>query len=109
MRFRRDIAPTAAFVGDFVTVSFAVKNQGTNAAPGPWYDSIYLSDTPTLTASARRIDTLPRPGQGLIISKRFYDRLGGHRADHADPERDLLRRIGRRRLVTLDSGVSSAS
>jgi glycosyltransferase involved in cell wall biosynthesis len=38
---------------------------------------------------------LPRPEQGLIIRKSFYDALGGH----ADV--DLLRRIGRQRLVTL--------
>jgi glycosyltransferase involved in cell wall biosynthesis len=48
---------------------------------------------------------LPRPSQGLLISKRFYDRLGGHRTDRADPERDLLRRIGRRRLVMMRSGA----
>ena len=60
-----------------------------------------------LALLAAAFGALPRPGQGLIISKRFYDRLGGHRADHADPERDLLRRIGRRRLVRLGSGVSS--
>ena len=45
------------------------------------------------------------PEPGLLISKRLYDRLGGHRADRADPERDLLRRIGRRRIVMLRSGA----
>jgi len=43
----------------------------------------------------------PHPEQGLLISRQCYDRVGGHRADAADPERDLLRRLGRRRLVTL--------
>lgn len=47
----------------------------------------------------------PRPEQGLIISKRNYDRLGGHRADAADGPRDLLRRIGRRRTMMLRCGV----
>ena len=62
-----------------------------------------------LALLAAALGALPRAGQGLIISRRFYDRLGGHRTEHADPERDLLRRIGRRRLVTLGSSVSSAS
>ena len=35
------------------------------------------------------------------MRKSFYDELGGHRADARDPETDLLRRIGRRRLVRL--------
>ncbi len=43
----------------------------------------------------------PDPDQGLLISRQCYDRVGGHRAEAADPERDLLRRLGRRRLVTL--------
>src|SRR5262245_7747626 len=41
------------------------------------------------------------PAQGLLIAKRQYDTLGGHRSDQAEPERDLIRRLGRRRLVML--------
>jgi hypothetical protein len=44
-----------------------------------------------------------RPEQGLIIAKTFYEQLGGHRADTADPEAELLRRLGRRRIVMLRS------
>jgi hypothetical protein len=47
------------------------------------------------------------PEQGLLIAKDFYNRLGGHR-DTADSEADLLRRLGRRRLVLLASAVSRA-
>jgi glycosyltransferase involved in cell wall biosynthesis len=43
----------------------------------------------------------PRPEQGLLISRRFYDALGGHRTDAVDPETDLIRRIGRKRVVRL--------
>ena len=43
----------------------------------------------------------PHPDQGLLISRQAYDRVGGHRGEAADPERDLLRRLGRRRLATL--------
>jgi hypothetical protein len=42
-----------------------------------------------------------RPAQGLLISKRHYDALGGHRAEEADAERDFIRRVGRRRIVML--------
>jgi glycosyltransferase involved in cell wall biosynthesis len=43
-----------------------------------------------------------RPGanQGLVVAKALYDALGGHR-DIDEPERDLLRRLGRRRIVLL--------
>jgi glycosyltransferase involved in cell wall biosynthesis len=47
----------------------------------------------------------PRPDQGLVISKRLYDHLGGHRDGTVDCETDLLRRVGRRRIVTLRSGA----
>ena len=53
----------------------------------------------------RAIGALPRRSQGLMIPKLLYDALGGHRADAADPEADLLRRIGRRRIVTLRSAA----
>jgi glycosyltransferase involved in cell wall biosynthesis len=48
----------------------------------------------------------PRPEQGLIIFKRLYDRLGGHRDAAADPERDLIARLGRRRIVRLRNAAS---
>jgi glycosyltransferase involved in cell wall biosynthesis len=43
----------------------------------------------------------PRPDQGLLIAHQFYDALGGHSDRAADPERDLVRRIGGRRIRTL--------
>ena len=43
----------------------------------------------------------PGAGQGLLLPKLLYDEVGGHRAAAADPHDDLLRRLGRRRLVTL--------
>ena len=43
----------------------------------------------------------PRPEQGLLIRHQFYDSLGGHSERAADPEADLIRRIGRHKLVTL--------
>ena len=46
------------------------------------------------------------PDQGLIIARRQYEAMGGHRAA-ADTEADLLHRIGRR-LIVLRSGAASA-
>lgn len=47
----------------------------------------------------------PQPSQGLLIAKRHYGEIGGHRAAAADPETDLLGRIGRRRLALLRSSA----
>jgi glycosyltransferase involved in cell wall biosynthesis len=44
------------------------------------------------------------PDQGLVISRRLYDELGGHRDAASDPESDLLSRLGRRVLM-LRSGA----
>ncbi|GLK77084.1 glycosyl transferase [Methylopila jiangsuensis] len=44
---------------------------------------------------------LPQPEQGLLIHKSLYQELGGMRPLPAMAEADLLRRIGRRRLVRL--------
>lgn len=50
----------------------------------------------------------PRPDQGLLISRRFYDALGGHRADAVGPETDLIHRIGRRRITRLAAAARTA-
>jgi glycosyltransferase involved in cell wall biosynthesis len=52
--------------------------------------------------------SLPKPGQGLLISRSLYDNLGGHDVASADPETDLLRRIGRRRIVLLGCTMAQA-
>jgi len=44
----------------------------------------------------------PCGAQGLLIPKRLYQKLGGHRAVQME-DIDLVRRIGRSRLVTLRS------
>jgi glycosyltransferase involved in cell wall biosynthesis len=44
---------------------------------------------------------LPYGDQGLLIPKRFYNKLGGYRALARMHDADLVRRIGRRRLVQL--------
>jgi glycosyltransferase involved in cell wall biosynthesis len=51
----------------------------------------------------------PRPQQGLLIAKQHYESLGGHAANGVDPETEFLRRLGRRRIATLHSGVAMRS
>jgi hypothetical protein len=49
----------------------------------------------------------PRPEQGLLISHRLYDAIGGHSVgDNAEVA--LLRRLGRQRLTVLPAGITIA-
>ena len=83
--------------------AWAAVFRATPAARGPRRN---LADAMTRIAAA--LGARPRPQQGLLISKQLYERLGGHNADGLDPEADFLRRLGRRRIVTLRSGVATA-
>jgi glycosyltransferase involved in cell wall biosynthesis len=49
----------------------------------------------------------PEPEQGLLIARRFYEQIGAHPGG-ADTEAALLRRIGRRRIAMLATGVGLA-
>jgi len=56
-----------------------------------------------LSLLAATLGKRPSPEQGLLIARPLYTSLGGHSQTAADPETDLLRRIGRRRRVMLPS------
>ncbi|HEY7457958.1 MAG TPA: glycosyltransferase [Xanthobacteraceae bacterium] len=47
----------------------------------------------------------PRPDQGLLIAKPFYDALGGH-SPGSHPRRRLFARIGRGRLTPLRTRIT---
>lgn len=49
----------------------------------------------------------PRPEQGLLIARRFYDVLGGH-PDSNEPEAAMLKKLGRRRVTMLGTGARTA-
>ncbi len=56
-----------------------------------------------------RVLGLPYGDQGLLIARDFYRRLGGFRPLPLMEDVDLVRRIGRRRLVMLDAlAITSA-
>jgi glycosyltransferase involved in cell wall biosynthesis len=48
----------------------------------------------------------PRPEQGLLIARRFYETLGGH-AGNNEAEAALLRKLGRRRIAMLACAASA--
>ena len=51
---------------------------------------------------------LPYGDQGLLVPKRLYDRVGGYRALARMEDADIVRRIGRRRLVRLRARAVNA-
>jgi glycosyltransferase involved in cell wall biosynthesis len=70
--------------------------------------AIFQPETTTvLDIFARALRRPVSPRQGLIIAKAFYLELGGH-PDTASPEAAFLRRLGRRRIVTLRTPVARA-
>ncbi|HEY4078120.1 MAG TPA: glycosyltransferase [Rhizomicrobium sp.] len=50
-----------------------------------------------------RLFALPYGDQGLLIPKRLYQKIGGYRALADMEDADIVRRVGRRRLVGLRS------
>lgn len=51
----------------------------------------------------------PYGDQGLLISRRFYDHLGGYRPYPVMEDVDLVRRIGWRRITILKSAAITSS
>jgi glycosyltransferase involved in cell wall biosynthesis len=87
------IGDAARFVGEPLgNARAAIFQLGTS--PQPAWRQAWLLLT---TAPGGRA----RPDQGLLISKQFYAQISGHSERSTDPEADLLRRIGRRRIVPL--------
>lgn len=66
-----------------------------------------LRDALSLLATA--LGARARPEQGLLIGQEFYKSLGGHAETAPDPEADLIRRIGRRRVAKLSAIAYSAA
>lgn len=52
---------------------------------------------------------LPYGDQGLVIARRFYESLGGYRPLPLMEDVDLVRRIGRARLVALDADATTSA
>src|SRR5262245_35740631 len=54
-----------------------------------------------LALIATSLGARPKPSQGLLIAKTLYDEVKRHDTTSADPETDLLRRLGRRRIAVI--------
>ena len=52
---------------------------------------------------------LPYGDQGLLIKRAFYERIGGYRALPLMEDVDLVRRVGRQRLVALDAEAKTSA
>lgn len=63
----------------------------------------------TLVAWRCRLAGLPYGDQGLLISRAFYEALGGFRELPLMEDVDLVRRVGRRRLVALPVEARSSA
>lgn len=55
-----------------------------------------------------RVLGLPYGDQGLVISRKFYDAVGGFRDIPIMEDVDLVRRIGRQRLVLIDCAMTTS-
>ena len=86
----------------WIEETFAFVRQGQSHA------AVFSAEKRGVFSRVRRVFApLPGAEQGLIISKPLYAERGGHRPDVGDPEADLLRRIGRSRLITLRTTISA--
>ncbi|HLI12931.1 MAG TPA: TIGR04283 family arsenosugar biosynthesis glycosyltransferase [Alphaproteobacteria bacterium] len=87
-----------------------------NAARAGYFRYTLDDDSPPARRLARlvawrcRALALPYGDQGLLIARSFYEALGGYRPLPLMEDVDLVRRLGRRRLVALDArAVTSAA
>jgi glycosyltransferase involved in cell wall biosynthesis len=63
--------------------------------------AVFRAPAGDLRAVLRRLLRMrPAAERGLVLPKSLYDETGGLRADAADPEADLIGRVGRR-IITL--------
>jgi len=87
------IGEARRFIGEPVSAQRAAVFRRGTASPSA------LREAWALLAGA--VWAQPSPEQGLLIAKAFYQTLGGHAEHAADTEREFIRRLGRRRMVTL--------
>jgi YD repeat-containing protein len=62
--------PTAAVVGQPITVNWQVTDQGAQNASGTWQDSVYLSPTPTLSPASILLGAVPH-SSGLTAGNSY--------------------------------------
>ncbi len=76
LRLSNVTAPTAVTTGGPLTVNWTVSNPGGQAASGNWQDSVYLSLTPTITASSILLGATTHTG-GLPAGQSYNGTFSG--------------------------------
>ena len=72
-------------------------------------EGIWPRTLEVLVGLRTRLLAVPYGDQGLLISRKLYDEVGGYRALKIMEDVDIVRRIGRRRLTVLNArAVTSA-
>lgn len=95
----------AGWVGEGVRfIETAERSQAAvfRRAPRPEAQSSTLGEIGALIRSGFHF---PKPEQGLIVFRKHYMAIGGHSAASERPESELLRRLGRSRIVRLRSAA----
>jgi glycosyltransferase involved in cell wall biosynthesis len=107
MFLRPGTVPDGTWVAEVMRFIEATDLSGQAGAYAAVFSPIPAASRPVQAALAlvRAAFARPRPEQGLIVAKSHYASLGGHRDVVANCEADLLRRIGRRRIVVLRSQI----
>jgi glycosyltransferase involved in cell wall biosynthesis len=105
MFLRPGIVPDLGWVAETLRFVEEAELSGRSEARAAVFSPATGTAGPALALVATLFGRRPRPDQGLVIAKRLYDSLGGHRDGAADCEADLLRRLGGRRIVTFRSGA----
>jgi subtilase family serine protease len=63
--------PTSAIVGDTISVSWTIKNQGTAASSSSWSDALYISPNNFLSGSAVLMGSFTTPQANLAIGDSY--------------------------------------
>ena len=101
--------------GDWVSTAADFAHTAENAARAGYFRLVFDDSAPAarrlerLVAWRARLLGLPYGDQGLLLSRELYDALGGFRALPLMEDVDLVRRIGRRRLVALPATARTSA
>jgi glycosyltransferase involved in cell wall biosynthesis len=101
MFLRPGIAPDTSWIPETMRFIEAAELSGEPDRRAAAFSPSPVQAHAMLAALRPRWFRRPQPEQGLVITKRLYDVLGGHRDGVADCETDLLRRLGRTRVTLL--------
>ncbi|NNE85145.1 MAG: glycosyltransferase [Alphaproteobacteria bacterium] len=101
--------------GDWITAIADFVRAPENGERAGYFHLVFDDDAPAarrlerIAAWRARVFGLPYGDQGLLLSRGFYDRLGGYRTLVLMEDVDLVRRIGRQRLAALPASARTSA